>query len=335
MPNRREFLALIAAGLYASGSPGASFAETKSGKVVLYTSNNTEVVQIALNEVLRQAPGLNIRQVTGGTGVLMKRIEAEAANPAGDVFWSGGFGTLGAYVQFFDRYVSPEAKSIPSALLGPDGLWTGTNVHVMLVMANMSRVGKDSIPQTWTDLFDPRWKGRIAMTDPNNSSFTYVTVYGLLKKYGAEGLRKLAPNLVITGTTGETNTGVSGGEFALGITAEAAAYEYVAAGQSDISLVYPKDGAVLSPEGVVLVKGAKNPEAGRKLYDAFLSKGLQEAVLTTTFRRPSRSDIKVSSLVKLPDMNDVAVIEIDQIAASKEREFVLKAWNEAVAASGR
>jgi len=329
MLDRRLFLA-SSAGLCAAGLARRSFGQQATGKTVLYTSNNTEVVQTALSAIGKRLPGLQIDQVTGGTGVLMKRIEAEAANPGGDVFWSGGFGTLGAYVRFFERHASPEAHNIPGSLRGPDDLWTGTNVHVMLIMANADQAGKDPLPKTWTDLFDPRWKGRVAMTDPNNSSFTYITVYGLLKAFGPQGLKKLAANLVITGTTGQTNKGVSDGEYALGITSEAAAYEYIAADQPGISLIYPAEGAVLSPEGVVLIKGAKNPEIGRKLYDAFLSKDVQEAVLKATYRRPSRSDIKVSSLVKLPEMSDIALLDIDQNAASSERDGVLSAWKSAV-----
>ena len=80
---------LAAAGLVAS----MAHAQT----VVLYSSNNTETIETALNVVKKKAPSLNVQQVTGGTGSLMKRIQAEAKNPRGDVLWSGGFGTLGAY----------------------------------------------------------------------------------------------------------------------------------------------------------------------------------------------------------------------------------------------
>jgi iron(III) transport system substrate-binding protein len=198
-------------------------------------------------------------------------------------------------------------------------------------MANSTQVQQRPMPRSWSDLLDPRWKGRVAMTDPSNSSFTYITVYALLKVLGEQALRQLAANVVLTGTTGQTNKGVSDGEYALGITSEASAYEYVAAGQRGISLIYPAEGTALSPEGVVLLKGAKNLQAARRLYDALLSRELQEAVLKATYRRPSRRDIRVSTLVALPDMADIAQFDIDQIAASRERDEVLKAWKEAVA----
>jgi len=330
MSHRRHIL-LLSLGLALCGWSAPASGQGASGPAVLYTSNSTDVVQTALDAIARQLPDIKVAQVTGGTGVLMKRIEAEAAQPGGDVFWSGGFGTLGAYTRYFDAYASPQASHIPAALHGPQGLWIGTNVHVMAIMANADRVGADPLPKTWTDLFDPRWRGRVAMTDPNNSSFTYIVVYGLMKKYGLAGLKRLAANLVITDTTGQTNKGVSDGEYALGITSEAAAYEYIAAEQPGISLIYPKDGAILSPEGVVLIKGARHPEAARRLYDAFLSKDLQESVQKATYRRPSRTDIKVSDFVKLPELSDIALLNLDQDAAARERNDVLAAWKLATA----
>ena len=52
--------------------------------VVLYSSNNTETIETALEAVKKKSPSLNVQPVTGGTGTMMKRIEAEAQNPRGD-----------------------------------------------------------------------------------------------------------------------------------------------------------------------------------------------------------------------------------------------------------
>ena len=77
-----------------------------------------------------------MQPVTGGTGTMMKRIEAEAQNPRGDLFWSGGFGTLGAYRQHLQPYRPADLDKIPAEFRGPDDLWVGTNVHVMVLMVN-------------------------------------------------------------------------------------------------------------------------------------------------------------------------------------------------------
>ena len=43
--------------------------------VVLYSSNNTETIDIAVDVAKKIAPKLTVQQVTGGTGALMKRIQ--------------------------------------------------------------------------------------------------------------------------------------------------------------------------------------------------------------------------------------------------------------------
>ncbi|MDP9914573.1 iron(III) transport system substrate-binding protein [Variovorax boronicumulans] len=300
--------------------------------VVLYSSNNTETVETALAVVKKKAPGLTVQQVTGGTGTLMKRIQAEAKNPRGDVLWSGGFGTLGAYKDQMAPYKSPDLAAVPAAFRGPNDLWVGTNVHVMVMMVNERQLKGMPAPKTWSDLMRPEWKGKFAITDPSKSATAYMLVYGLLKQFGRDGLGKLAANAVITASSGSTYKGVAAGEYPVGLTIEYAAQEYVAGGQKEIKLVYPTEGSYLAPEGMFIVKGAKNMDAAVALYNGLLSKETQQELLVKNFRRPVRSDIAVSKLTSLPDLSAIKVFPLDQEAASAEYEQLVALWNLAVKA---
>ncbi|WP_298212913.1 ABC transporter substrate-binding protein [Acidovorax sp.] len=298
--------------------------------VVLYSSNNTETIETALNVVKQKAGSLNVQQVTGGTGSLMKRIQAEAKNPRGDVLWSGGFGTLGAYKDLLEPYKSPDLAAIPAEFRGPDNLWIGTNVHVMVLMVNERQLKGMAAPKTWSDLMKPEWKGKFAITDPSKSATSYMLVYGLLKQFGKDGLEKIAANAVITSSSGTTYKGVASGEYSVGLTIEYAAQEYVAGGQKEIKLVYPTEGSYLAPEGMFIVKGAKNMEAAKTLYNNLLSKDVQQALLVKNFRRPTRTDIPVSKLTALPDLQSIKIFPIDQDKASQEYEQLVALWNIAV-----
>ena len=298
--------------------------------VVLYSSNNTETIETALDVVKKSAPNLKVQQVTGGTGSLMKRIQAEAKNPRGDVLWSGGFGTLGAYKDLLQPYKGPGLESIPPEFRGPNDLWVGTNVHVMVMMVNERQLKGNAAPKTWSDLMKPEWKGKFAITDPSKSATAYMLVYGLLKQFGKDGLEKIAANAVVTSSSGTTYKGVASGEYAVGLTIEYAAQEYVAGGQKEIKLVYPSEGSYLAPEGMFIVKGAKNLDAAKTLYNALMSKEVQEAELTKNFRRPTRTDIQVSKLTTLPDLKSIKIFPLNQDAASAEYEQLVALWNIAV-----
>jgi len=312
--------------LVAAMSAATAHAQT----VVLYSSNNTETIETALEAVRKKSPGLNVQPVTGGTGTMMKRIEAEAGNPRGDLFWSGGFGTLGAYRSQLEAYKPTDIEQIPAEFRGPDNLWMGTNVHVMVIMVNERQLRGTPAPKTWSDLMQPQWKNKFAITDPSKSATAYMLVYGLFKQFGVEGLEKIAANAVITASSGTTYKGVAGGEYAAGLTLEYAAQEYVAGGQKEVKLVYPEEGSYLAPEGMFIIKGAKNMEAAKTLYEGLLSKEAQEAQLVKNFRRPTRSDIQVASLTSLPDLKTIKIFPLNQEEASKDYEKVVAAWNQAV-----
>lgn len=298
--------------------------------VVLYSSNNTETIETALNVVKQKVPSLNVQQVTGGTGSLMKRIQAEAKSPRGDVLWSGGFGTLGAYQELLEPYKSPDIAAIPAEFRGPNNLWVGTNLHVMVLMVNERQLKGLPVPTTWSDLMKPEWKGKFAITDPSKSATAYMLTYGLLKQFGKDGLEKIAANAVVTSSSGTTYKGVASGEFPVGLTIEYAAQEYVAGGQKEIKLVYPSEGSYLAPEGMFIVKGAKNMDAAKTLYNGLMSKEVQQALLVKNFRRPTRTDIPVSKLTTLPDLKSIKIFPLDQAKASEEYEQLVALWNLAV-----
>ena len=310
---------------------GTAGALAQAQTVVLYSSNNPETIETALNIVKAKAPSLKVQTVTGGTGSLMKRIEAEAGNVRGDLFWSGGFGTMGAYKSLLQSYKSPDFASIPAEFRGPDNLWIGTNVHVMVMMVNERQLKGLAAPKTWSDLMTPQWKGKFAMTDPSKSATAYLLTYGLLKQFGRDGLEKIAANAVVTSSSGSTYKGVATGEFAVGLTLEYAAQEYVAGGQKEIKLVYPTEGSYLAPEGMFIIKGAKNLDAAKTLYNGLVSKEVQQELLVKNFRRPTRADIPVSKLTSLPDLKSIKIFPLDQEAASAEYNQLVALWNLAVA----
>ncbi|MEI7430083.1 MAG: ABC transporter substrate-binding protein [Betaproteobacteria bacterium] len=323
---KTRLLSHLAATLVLSASAVLAHAQN----VVLYSSNNTETIEVAVNMAKKNAPTLTIQQVTGGTGALMKRIQAESKNPRGDILWSGGFGTLGAYKDLMTPYKSPDLAAIAAEFRGPNNLWVGTNVHLMVLMVNERQLKGLPVPKTWSDLMKPEWKGKFAITDPSKSATAYLLVYGLLKQFGREGLEKIAANAVVTSSSGTTYKGTAMGEYAVGLTIEYAAQEYVAGGQKEIKLVYPSEGSYLAPEGMFIIKGAKNEEAAKAFYNILLSKETQQELLVKTFRRPTRTDIQVSKLTSLPDLKTIKIFPIDQAAASAEYEQLISMWTLAV-----
>jgi iron(III) transport system substrate-binding protein len=303
-----------------------------AGEVVLYSSNSVEAINSVVDEFNKKHPDIKISPVRGSTGAMMQRIKAEAGSPKADIFWSGGFSSLGAYREYLAPYRSAEAAAIPARFRGPDDLWLGTNAHVMVIMVNKRALKGDPVPGTWSDLADPRWKGRLVVSDPDKTSSSYATLWGINETLGRKPLEGIARNSTQVSTASQVFDGIAKGEFAVGLTMEYAALEYVAGGQKDIQIVYPTEGTTIAPEGMALVKGSKNPEEAKKFYDFLASKQAQEMLVRKFFRRPSREDIDTTR-IGLPLLNTIKVQPIDDAKSTAGRTAFIASWKEMAAAS--
>lgn len=292
---------------------------------VLYTSNPVPAYE-AVQAAVKAEAGTGLGVITGGSGVLLRRIEAEAGAPQADVFWSSSANTLGAYEQLFEPYASPALQAMLPELRYPGDLLLPTNLHVVTMLVNKDQLDGATAPASWTDLADPVWNGRIIVADPANSSTGYTIVWGLSKLLDEATYKAVVSNMVISGSSSNVPKGVAMGEYAVGLTYETNSYAYVDGGQEELSLVYPADGTFTSPEYAALVKGAPAGEAAKKAIDALLSKEAQISLLEVAFRRPSRTDIKVADHVGLPEITDIKIFPLDEADAAKNRDAFLAAW---------
>jgi iron(III) transport system substrate-binding protein len=305
----------------------------RAGEVVLYSSNSVEAINTMADEFNKKYPNIKISPVRGSTGAMMQRIKAEAGKPKADIFWSGGFSTLGAYREYFTSYRSPEAAAVAANFRGPDDAWLGTNGHVMVLMVNRKALKGDPVPRSWGELANPKWKDRLVIGDPEKSSASYAILWNIGDKLGPEPLKGIARNGVMVSTASAVYEGVAKGEFAVGMTMEYAAQEYVAGGQKDIEIVYPSEGTVIAPEGMALVKGSPNPEEAKKFFDFLASRQAQEILVGKFFRRPVREDIDTTKVGGLPQLKTLKVTPNDDAKSTAAQPAFLASWKELVAAA--
>jgi len=187
------------------------------------------------------------------------------------------------------------------------------------------------MPRTWSDLANPRWKDRLVLSDPEKTSSSLATLWGINETIGPEPLKGIAKNATITSTASQVFDGVAKGEFAVGMTMEYAAQEYVAGGNKDIEIVYPTEGTYIAPEGMALVKNSPNPAEARKFYDFLASKQAQEMLVKKFFRRPMREDVDTTQ-VGLKRVSEFKAAPIDHVKATATQPAFIATWKGLVAA---
>jgi iron(III) transport system substrate-binding protein len=319
--NRRQVLKLLAITGGISALPTRAKAQ-RSEKVVLYTTLNSQSVDTASDIARDVMPHVKPSAVVGGSSQLLRRIEAEAGQPKGDVFWTSSANVMHGYRSLFEPYRSPEAEA----------LWTAANLHIVVGMVNARQLPGPA-PVRWADLTDRRFKGKIIIGDPGNSSTAFTALWGIERVLGEDGLKALARNVSISSAASHVVRSVGQGEYAVGITFESTAYPYVAGGQKEISILYPEDGTFTVADNMALVKNSPNPAAAKRMYDLLLSRDMQVALLQNAYRRPSRSDIDVSKHLDMPALDDVKIVPVDEAAAAADRDAFLARWRAHVAAA--
>lgn len=235
----------------------------------------------AVTESLRQLePGVSLSTIAGGSGQLLRRIEAE-------VFWSSHENLLGAFRQLFEPYRSKELSAIPGSLHQKEYLWSATITHVVVAMESSNLLGEIPAPKCWADFLDPKWKGKVAIADPNNSSTASTILWGIEQLMGKECL------CLCRGGTGGNRAGLSGG------------------GHIHVAGVHGLD------------RGRAQCRSRPTYHGRASGEGHAGALLENTFRRPSRSDIVVSDHVDLPGLDKIKIFATNEADAAAGREALL------------
>lgn len=306
-------------------------AEDAARTVTIYSSHPDELIKLVVRE-FQERTGLRVHTVKAGTGALLERLTAGAGTPECDVFWGGGAESLEAVKTLFEPYSPAETPDLPGCR-DPEGYWTGFSLLPMVIMYNTKLVRPEEAPASWKDLADPRWNGRIASADPavSGSAFTIVsTVIAACTENGVTDLETVTAvlaNLAVVSGSEEVYTGVAGGEYALGLTFEEPAVRFASSGE-DVGFVYPADGTSAVPDGIALVKGAKNPDGARRFIEFVLGRDVQTIVSRVFLRRPVRSDIDPPP--GLVPFEDIPLLPYDVKRAASRRGEVLALFRAAV-----
>lgn len=330
MPTRRLCLALTAlAALMLSGPVNAQT------KVVVYSANDANLNRFVFDGFTKDT-GIAVEGVSAGSGVLFRRIASEKEKPLGDIIWGVSRTLLKTNKALLAPYASQGKPAVPAEFRDPDDLWIGTNVHLLVILQNTKLVPAAEGPKTWADLLDPKWKDKVAFTDPANSGSAYTNVTLLAQLWGKGGepgwdkVTKLLANTKVLNRSTLVFQGVGNGEFPLGMSLEYAGLQW-AAGGAPVKVIYPQDGTAPQMEGVGIIKGGPHGDAAKKFVDYVTRKDVREEITRKFFRRPARQDLDLSKLPGgMPALKDVKIADYDEAGWTEKRKATLQKIQEIV-----
>ena len=328
-------IALAISGLVLSG---AVFAAAESRLVVYCSAQNTMCEQEVL--AFEQKYKIKTNSIRGSTGSIFARIEAEKANPQGDV-WYGG--TLDPHSQagemgLLEAYKSPNLQYIPDALKDPAKVKGNYSSAIYLGIlgfgVNTERLQKLNlpVPKCWKDLTDPKYKNEIQAADPQSSGTAYTQIATFVQLWGEEEafkfLKELNKNVSQYTKSGNTATrNTARGEAAIGI---GFLHEHSIEKEkgAPVELIVPCEGTGYEIGGVSIIKGARNPENAKLFVDWALSKEAQEL----SWKKGESHQILTNSEAEMSpyslDFKSINLInyDFDKYGASDVRKRLIKRW---------
>ena len=313
-----RFTSVVAAATLALG---VATAQAQEKRVTVYTAHISAIVD-AMVPKFEKETGIKVDVVKLPSGDLVKRVRAEMAAPKADVIWSIGGDQLEENADLLQGYQPKEWDKIDAAYKISTNYLPYTGVMYVFAV-NKQMVKKDDYPKTWADLADPKWKGKVssARADSSGSAFTQLAI--VLQLYGWDMYGKLFNNFALSNSSGAVPRFVNDGEALVGLTLEDNALQYVKAG-GNVDIVYPSDGTAVPPDGIVLVKGARNADSGKAFIDWALSKPTQEYLVAEIGRRSVRTDVAASPAV--PPLSAIKLIKLDSEQIAKDMKDIMAKW---------
>ncbi|HYS57258.1 MAG TPA: extracellular solute-binding protein, partial [Burkholderiales bacterium] len=230
-------ISVVAACVLAAGSAGAqglfdysgpdrmakiTAAAKKEGTVTMYTTF-AEKDQPTLIRPFEAKYGVKVVIWRAGTDKVLQRTLAEAAARKYDVdlihFGAPEMEAL-SREKILQAVNSPVHKDLQPGSVPAHREWAATLLSVWVQVYNTQLIRKEDLPGTYTDLLDPRWKGKLGIEAKNQDWFaSVVDVMGGGEK-GLQFFRDLVARNGISARTGHTllNNMVIAGEVPLALT---------------------------------------------------------------------------------------------------------------------
>ncbi len=288
---RTMAMSLAVAGVLA-GAALAGVSPAQAEELNIYSSRHYQTDE-ALYDGFTKETGITINRLEGKGDQLIERIKNEGVNSPADILITVDAGRLWRAEQagLFQPVTSDVLDArIPANLRHPDGLWYGMSTRARLIYYNKDEVGEGEI-QSYEDLADPRWQGRICIRSSSNI-YNQSLLGSLIAAHGedqAEAWAKgVVGNFARSPQGGDTDQirAVAAGQCGVSV---GNSYYFVRLMKSDkpedqavvekIGVVFPNQdsrGTHVNVSGAGVLKNAPHPDAALKFLEYLASQKAQD-----------------------------------------------------------
>ncbi len=298
----------------------------KEGALVFYT---TFPVQYAdqLLDPFRSRYGVPVTVWRARSELVLSRVlgEARAGSPGADVVTVIATATEAMRREGLLQEVrSPHhAELLPSAVPAHRH-WVAQLNHVFVHAYNTDKLKKEELPRAWSDLLDPKWKGRLAIEGDDHEWLSSV-IEDMGEARGAAFFRELVAKNGLSVRSGHpllTNL-VASGEVPLALTVYQYSVEQAKKKGSPIDwfVIGP---AVSIPNAIAVPRKAQHPHAALLLYDWMLSPEGQRILAKIGYVPTSTKVESPVTGVRLKYLDSAKLVDEQEQSTKLFQQLILK-----------
>ncbi|HEY5088091.1 MAG TPA: extracellular solute-binding protein [Gemmatimonadaceae bacterium] len=276
--------------------------------LTVYSPHGIDLLKFYEIEFEKAYPTIDVQWVDMGSQEVLDRIRGEAVNPQADVWF-------GAPSESFERaakenllqpYRPTWASAVPEAAHDPHDMWYGTYLTPEVIAYNGDAIPRDSAPQDWDDVLNPKWRGKLIIRDPIASG-TMRAIFGAIiaksvtetgsPQRGYDWLRRLDANTkeyVLNPTILYQKLKSREGLITLWDMPDVATMRDRVG--IPIDYIIPRSGTPLLVDAIAVVRGTQHPREAKLYYEFVTSKHAELEAARQFLRIPARTDIAQDSL---------------------------------------
>ncbi len=298
--------------------------------LVIYNAGSSELIEATIDAFNEAHPEVNVTAVSAGVGQHTTRIEAEAGNPGGDVFFGASVESFEAILEYFEPYQASHHDEYDPVFVQSEMRYYGYSQPLQAFVVNTNLLEEGDRPTSWADLADPRFEGMIIMANPSLSGSAYAQLAQMLQLYDWDLVEGVVANTTFVSSSQLVFENVARGEIEIGITGEANVAQLISDGWP-VAAVYPSEGTGLRFDAMGIIAGGPNPEAARIFMDWATGLENHEIVMGFAFPKVERASlVEHDPRFALPPESDMRFNWVHStlaaLDATEARELVVDAW---------
>jgi iron(III) transport system substrate-binding protein len=296
-------------------------AAKKEKQAVVYTSLNLKD-SVPITQAFDKKYGVKVELWRSSSEKVLQRAltEARAGRHAVDAFELNGPEMEALYREgLLEQFHSPHFKSLPPAAFPKHRHYAADRFNFFTIAYNTKLVKPDEVPNSYEDLLNPRWVGKIGIEGSDDDWFASIVKH-MGEKKGLDFFRKLA-QMKPQVRTGHTLLAelVAAGEIPLVATIYNHNAERLLVNGAPIKWK-ALDPTFGRPNAVAVAKHAQRPNAAMLFVDFMLSPEGQNLI-------KQRNRVPASTAVET-NLNKFPFQMIDPVVVLDESEKWEKLWSE-------